>query len=104
MVDEGFEVPNGSLLRIAVKTIRKEKLSSAIEQLIKACEVLFDWLSYIAFKSPKETRLNITVLFRASNPCNEKCFVLRHIKAVRKEMAIDRVEVKIDVDTVFAPS
>ena len=76
MVDEDFKVPNGSLLRKAVKTIQKEKLSSAIEQLLKACEVLFDWLSYIAFKSPKETRLNITVLFRASNPCEGICFVL----------------------------
>ena len=104
IVDDGFGVPNGSLLRKAIITIQKGKLSFSIDQLLKACVVLFDEVPYIVFKSPKETRPYITVLFWASNPREEKCSVLNHLEAVKQEVAVDRVEVRIDVDVVFSPS
>ena len=104
IVDEGFGVPRRSLLRKAVISIRKGKVSFSIDQLLKACDVLFDEVPSIVFKSPKESRPYKTVFFWASDPREEKCSVLSHMEAVIMEEAVNKVDVKIDVDAVFAPS
>ena len=61
-------------------------------------------MPYIVFKSPKKSRPYVIVLFWACDPQEEKCSVFKHTDAVRKEVAADRVEIKIDIDAVFAPS
>ena len=104
IVEEGLPVPNGALLRKAIISARKGKISFSNEQLLKACEVLFEDTPYIVFKSPKESRPYVTVPFWACDPQKEKCSVLKHLDAVRKEVAVDRVEIKIDIDAVFAPA
>ena len=43
-----------------------------------------------------------TLLYWASDPREEKCSVLSNMEAVKKEVALDRAEVKIDVDAVFS--
>ena len=103
IVEEGLPVPNGTLLRKAIISARKEKISFSIEQLLKACEVLFEDTPYIVFKSPKESRLYVIVLFWACDFQEENCSVLKHLDAVRKDVAVNGVEIKIDIDAVFAP-
>ena len=43
-------------------------------------------------------------LFRACDPQKQKGSVLKQLDAVQKEVAVDRVEIKIDIDAVFAPA
>ena len=104
IVEEDLPVPNGTLLRKAIVSVRKGKITSSIEQLLKACEVLFEDTPYIVFKSPKESRPYVTVLFWACDPQEEKCSVFKDTDAIRKEVAEDREEINVDIDAVFAPS
>ena len=97
--EESLAVPIGTLLRKAIVSARKGKLFFSIEQFLKTFEVLFEDTPYIVFKSPKESRPYVSVLFWACDPQEEKCSVLKHMDAVRKEVAVDKVEIKIDIDT-----
>ena len=75
-IEEGLAVPNGTLPRKTIVSVRKGTVSFSIEQFLKACEVLFENTLYIIFKSPKESRPNVTVLFWACDPRKRSVLVL----------------------------
>jgi len=104
IIAECFAIPNSSLLRKAVISIRKGKLAFSWDQLHKACRVLFEETPYILFKSPKESRPYVTVLFWACDEVDIKCAVLSHLETVKKETTCLGLDFEIDVTSVFAPT
>ena len=92
------------MLRKGIVSAQNGKISFSIEQLLKTCEVSFEDTPYILFKSPKESRPYVTVLFWACALKEGKCPDFKHLDAIGKEVTINRVKIKIDVDAVFAPA
>jgi len=104
IIEKGFSMPAASLFRKASISIRKGKLTFSWNQLVESCQILFSKTPYILFKSPKETRPYVTVLFWSHCEIDEKCPVLSDLEIVKKEVTCLGLNIKIDVILVFAPT
>ena len=105
IVSSGFcipcECPN---MRKAIVTIRKGKVSFSSEQLLRSVELLLEDVPYIAFKSPKGLLPYVTVLFWVKEENDENCDVMKQVETMRREVAVDGLQIKFDVDPVLAPT
>ena len=95
------ECPN---MRKAIVTIRKGKVSFFSEQLLRSIKLLLEDVSYIAFKSPKCLLPYVTVLFWVKEENDENCDVMKQVETMRREVAVDGLQIKFDVDPVLAPT
>ena len=61
-------------------------------------------MPYIAFKSPKGLLPYVTVLFWVKEENDENCDVMKQVETMRREVAVDGLQIKFDVDAVLAPT
>ena len=61
-------------------------------------------MPYIAFKSPKGLLSYVTVLFWGKEENDENCDVMKQVETMRREVAVDGLQIKFDVDDVLAPT
>ena len=105
IVSSGFGIPSECPnMRKAIVTIRKGKVSFSSEQLLRSIKLLLDDVPYIAFKSPKGLLPYVTVLFWVKEENDENCDVMKQVETTRREVAVDGLQIKFDVDAVLAPT
>ena len=105
IVSSGFGIPSECPnMRKAIVTIRKGKVSFSSEQLLRSIKLLLDDVPYIAFKSPKGLLPYVTVLFWVKEENDENCDVMKQVETMRREVAVDGLQIKFDVDAVLAPT
>ena len=105
IVSSGFGIPSECPnMRKAIVTIRKGKVSFSSEQLLRSIKLLLDDVPYIAFKSPKGLLPYVTALFWVKEENDENCDVMKQVETMRREVAVDGLQIKFDVDAVLAPT
>ena len=105
IVSSGFGIPSECPnMRKAIVTIRKGKVSFSSEQLLRSIKLLLEDVPYIAFKSPKGLLPYVTVLFWVKEENDENCGVMKQVETMRREVAVDGLQMKFDVDAVLAPT
>ena len=105
IVSSGFCIPSECPnMRKAIVTIRKGKVSFSSEQLLRSIKLLLEDVPYIAFKSPKGLLPYVTVLFWVKEENDENCDVMKQVETMRREVAVDGLQIKFDVDPVLAPT
>ena len=105
IVSSGFGIPSECPnMRKAIVTIRKGKVSFSSEQLLRSIKLLLEDVPYIAFKSPKGLLPYVTVLFWVKEENDENCDVMKQVETMRREVAVDGLKMKFDVDAVLAPT
>ena len=105
IVSSGFGIPSECPnMRKAIVTIRKGKVSFSSEQLLRSIKLLLEDVPYIAFKSPKGLLPYVTVLFWVKEENDENCDVMKQVETMRREVAVDGLQMKFDVDAVLAPT
>jgi len=83
-------------------SIQVGKLTFCRNQLksVKSCSKI----CLIFYSNRRESRPFVTALFWASDEVDERCFVMRHLKVVKKEIACLGVDIKTEISYVFAPT
>ena len=105
IVSSGFCIPSECPnMRKAIVTIRWGKVSFSSEQLLRSIKLLLKDVTYIAFKSPKGLLPYVTVLFWVKEKNDENCDVMQQIETMKREVAVDGLQIKFDVDAVLAPT
>ena len=105
IVSSGFCIPSECPnMRKTIVTICKGKVSFSSEQLLRSIKLLLEDVPYIAFKSPKGLLPYVTVLFWVKEENNENCDVMKQVETMRREVAVDGLQIKFDVDAVLAPT
>ena len=102
IVSSGFCIPSQCPnMRKAIVTICEGKVSFSTEQLQRSIKLLLEDVPYIAFKSPKGLLPFVTVLFWVKE---QNCDVMKQVETMKREVAVDGLQIKFDVDVVLAPT
>ena len=103
IVSSGFCIPSECPnMRKAIVAIREGKVSFSSEQLLWSIKLLLEDVPYIAFKSSKGLLPYVTVLFWVKEENDKNCDVMKQVGTMRREVAVDGLQIKFDVDPVLA--
>ena len=89
IANSGFLLPDSTLLRKAVVSIKREKLSFSHEQLKQVVFVLMGELPYLLFRPKSETKNYIILIFWSTSVEESGCEIQKKVKVLQEEVAAE---------------
>ena len=104
IVSSEFGIPQGTKIRKAVMTVSKGKTLFSLSQLTKAVKILIKEVPFIVFKPKCEFKPYLNVVFWIKDEDEDCCSIINRIESVKKEIAVDGINIKFEPEKIFFPS
>ena len=103
IADSGFPLPESTLLRKAVVSVKKGKLMFSTEQLQRVVALVMDKLPYFLFRPKSDTKDYVILLFWANSVDDTACQIQQNLKIIQQEVAVDGFQLRFNVESVPSP-
>ena len=85
----GLSIPSSSLLRRAIISVKRGKVTFSMDQLIQVVDVIMGSLPYTFFCPKSETKEYNVLLFWSTNMDDAACEVQKNVEIIKQEIAVD---------------
>ena len=94
------KIPDSTLLRKAIVSVRKEKIGFSADQLEGVVALIMQKFPYILFKPKSKSKDYVVVLFWSSSINDQDCHIQAEATVIQKEIAVDLYELRFAVENV----
>ena len=102
IADSGFLLPESTLLRKAIVSVKKGKLSFSHKQLKQVINILMEELPYLLFRPISETKNYNILIFWSTSMEESSCEIEKKVKIFQQEIAAE-YQFRFKVENVSAP-
>jgi len=103
IAESGFPVPNTSLLRKAVISVKKGKLMFSAEQLNRVAKMIMSKKPYLLFRPKAETKSYVILIFWSTSIDDTECAIQQQAEIVKQEVAVDHFQLRFKVENIASP-
>ena len=99
----GLPLPDSSLLRKGVVSVKRGKEMFSCDQLSKVVAMLMDQYPYVLFRPKSDTKYYVILLFWATSVDDTSCDIQKNVDVVKREISVDNFELRFTVENIPAP-
>ena len=103
IADSGFPLPNSTLLRKAVVSVKKGKFIFSTEQLSRVVQMIMENKPYLLFRPKSDTKDYVILVFWSTNFDDKLCSIQENAEVIKKEVLADGYQLRFKVENIPLP-